>query len=81
LLFISTERFKFCVLAYDPKTSEIQTRANGDVQDRNGRLADVGQIAIIDPDTKLIGLHLYDGHFKVIPIDQNRKLGEAFNIA
>lgn len=32
LLFISTERYKFCVLAYDAKTGEIITKANGDLQ-------------------------------------------------
>ncbi|XP_011011819.1 PREDICTED: DNA damage-binding protein 1a-like isoform X2 [Populus euphratica] len=43
----------------------------GDVSDRIGRPTDNGQIGIIDPDCRLIGLHLYDGLFK---------LKEAFNI-
>ncbi|RZC26215.1 DNA damage-binding protein 1a, partial [Glycine soja] len=38
------------------------------------------QIDIIDPDCRLIGLHLYDGLFKVIPFDNKGQLKEAFNI-
>ncbi|CAN6454562.1 unnamed protein product [Victoria cruziana] len=64
LLFIATERYKFCVLQWDPETSELITRAMGDVSDRIGRPTDNGQIGIIDPDCRLIGLHLYDGLFK-----------------
>ncbi|KAL9270792.1 DNA damage-binding protein 1-like protein [Drosera capensis] len=79
-LFISTERYKFCVLQWDLETSELVTRAMGDVSDRIGRPTDNGQIGIIDPDCRLIGLHLYDGLFKVIPFDNKGQLKEAFNI-
>jgi len=80
LLFISTERYRFCVLAWDSKTHELVTRANGDINDRIGRPTDNGQIGIIDPEKRMIGLHLYDGLFKVIPIDAKGQLKEAFNI-
>ncbi|XP_068656195.1 DNA damage-binding protein 1a-like [Aristolochia californica] len=80
LLFIATERYKFCVLQWDAETSELITRAMGDVSDRIGRATDNGQIGIIDPDCRLIGLHLYDGLFKVIPFDNKGQLKEAFNI-
>lgn len=79
-LFISTERYKFCVLQWDADAAELVTRAMGDVSDRIGRPTDNGQIGIIDPDCRLIGLHLYDGLFKVIPIDNKGQLKEAFNI-
>ncbi|KAK9153316.1 hypothetical protein Sjap_000796 [Stephania japonica] len=79
-LFIATERYKFCVLQWDADTSELVTRAMGDVSDRIGRPTDNGQIGIIDPDCRLIGLHLYDGLFKVIPFDNRGQLKEAFNI-
>lgn len=36
--------------------------------------------AIIDPECKLIGLHLYSGFFKVIPMESKGQLKEAFNI-
>ncbi|CAI7792395.1 unnamed protein product, partial [Closterium sp. NIES-53] len=80
LLFICTERYKFCVLEYDAHSRELITRANGDVSDRIGRPTDNGQIGIVDPDYRIIGLHLYDGLFKVIPIDSKGHLKEAFNI-
>ncbi|KAF9588985.1 hypothetical protein IFM89_017664 [Coptis chinensis] len=79
-LFIATERYKFCVLQWDAETSDLITRAMGDVSDRIGRPTDNGQIGIIDPDCRLIGLHLYDGLFKVIPFDNRGQLKEAFNI-
>ncbi|CAE6137644.1 unnamed protein product [Arabidopsis arenosa] len=79
-LFIATERYKFCVLQWDAESSELITRAMGDVSDRIGRPTDNGQIGIIDPDCRLIGLHLYDGLFKVIPFDNKGQLKEAFNI-
>ncbi|CAH8385815.1 unnamed protein product [Eruca vesicaria subsp. sativa] len=79
-LFIVTERHKFCVLQWDAESSELVTRAMGDVSDRIGRPTDNGQIGIIDPDCRLIGLHLYDGLFKVIPFDNKGQLKEAFNI-
>ncbi|AQK88922.1 DNA damage-binding protein 1a [Zea mays] len=79
-LFIATERYKFCVLQWDAEKSELITRAMGDVSDRIGRPTDNGQIGIIDPDCRLIGLHLYDGLFKVIPFDNKGQLKEAFNI-
>ncbi|XP_022954780.1 DNA damage-binding protein 1 [Cucurbita moschata] len=79
-LFIATERYKFCVLQWDTESSELITRAMGDVSDRIGRPTDSGQIGIIDPDCRLIGLHLYDGLFKVIPFDNKGQLKEAFNI-
>ncbi|KAI5671045.1 hypothetical protein M9H77_11409 [Catharanthus roseus] len=80
LLFIATERYKFCVLQWDVEAGEVVTRAMGDVSDRIGRPTDNGQIGIIDPDCRLIGLHLYDGLFKVIPFDNKGQLKEAFNI-
>jgi len=78
-LFLSTESNKFCILAWDG--SEIVTKANGDLADRIGRPADSGPIAIMEPRCRLIGLHLYDGLFKVIQANPSGALdGEAFNI-
>ena len=79
MLFISTESNKFCILAWNG--NEILTKANGDVSDRIGRPADSGPIAIIEPRCRLIGMHLYDGLFKVIRANQSGQFdGEAFNI-
>lgn len=80
LLFITTERHMFCVLSYDAVKGELVTRAMGDLTDRIGRPTEQGQIGIVDPECRMIGLHLYDGLFKVIPMDQKGQLREAFNI-
>ena len=58
-LFISTERYEFCILAYDERRGEIVTEARGNVADRIGRPADAGQICAIEPESRMIGLHLY----------------------
>merc|ERR1711871_1001011 len=80
LLFLCTERYNFCVLAYDAEAGQIVTRANGNAHDRIGRPTDSGQIGIVDPSCRMIGLHLYDGLFKVMPMDDKGLLSGAFNI-
>ncbi|KFK28706.1 hypothetical protein AALP_AA7G036100 [Arabis alpina] len=80
LLLITIEKYKFCVLQWDSESSELITRAMGDVSDCIRRPTDNGQIGIIDPDCRLIGLHLYDGLFKVLPFDKKGQLNEGFNI-
>lgn len=65
LLFLLTESNKFCILSYDESSGQLLTRANGDVSDKVGRPCEVGQIAVIDPECRLIGMHVYNGRFKV----------------
>ena len=48
----------------DP-AGELVTLANGDVEDKVGRPADNGMLGFIEPSCQMIGLHLYDGLFKV----------------
>jgi len=79
-LFITTDRIKFCVLVYDSLTGEIKTRANGDAVDKVGNLAGIGQIGLVDPECRMLGMHIYDGFFKVIPIDERGQLQEAYNL-
>ncbi|KAL3677290.1 hypothetical protein R1sor_027238 [Riccia sorocarpa] len=47
VLFISTERYKFCVLQWDAEAGELVTRAVSDVSDRIGRPTDNGQVLFI----------------------------------
>lgn len=61
-------------------SQEIRTRASGSVKDRIGRAIDNSKIGVMDPQSRMIGLHLYEGHFKVIPMDAKGQLKEAFNI-
>lgn len=44
---------------------ELETRAYGDVRDSIGRPSDNGQLAALDPDCRMIGLHIYGGMLKV----------------
>lgn len=78
-LFISTERYHFVTLEWDSATDEIKTRANGDIKDKIGRARECGHIGIVDPSTRLVGLHLYDGLLKIIPVEADG-MKEAFNI-
>ncbi|KAL4855081.1 DNA damage-binding protein 1 [Chlorella vulgaris] len=80
LLLLLTERNKFCVLAFDEASGELVTRANGDASDRVGRQVELGQRGLVDPQQRLIGLHIYDGLLKVIPMDERGGLQEAFNV-
>ncbi|TPX30298.1 hypothetical protein SmJEL517_g06115 [Synchytrium microbalum] len=68
LLFISTERYRFCVLSWDPDTSEIITEAMGDLVERTGRQADQGCAAAVDPKCRVIAVHAYQGILKIIPM-------------
>ncbi|KAL3145326.1 hypothetical protein ABBQ38_001586 [Trebouxia sp. C0009 RCD-2024] len=78
LLFFTTERYKFCVLYWDAE-NQLQTRASGNLADRTGRPVEHGQIGIVDPDCRVIGVQMYDGLLKVIPMD-SMGFQEAFNI-
>eukprot|EP00795_Rhopilema_esculentum_P011588 gene11587-21825_t len=81
LLFILTERYRVAILGYKQETGDIITKAYGDVQDRIGRPSDTGVIGVIDPTCKIIGLRLYDGVFKVIPLELGNNVAlKAFNI-
>ena len=50
-------------------------------KDRIGRPSETGMIGIIDPTCKIIGLKLYDGIFKIIPLELGSNVAlKAFNI-
>ena len=38
------------------------------------------QIGVIDPECRMIALHMYDGALKIIPMDAKGALKEAFNV-
>lgn len=50
---------------------EVVTKAHGNVSDRIGKPAENGILAVIDPQARVIGLRLYDGLFKIIPLDRD----------
>ena len=50
---------------------EIITKAHGNVSDRVGKPAETGILAVIDPKSRVIGMRLYEGLFKIIPLDKD----------
>lgn len=58
---------------------EIITRAHGNVADRIGKPSETGILAVIDPKARVIGLRLYDGLFKIIPLDKDNYELKASN--
>ncbi|XP_033123862.1 DNA damage-binding protein 1-like [Anneissia japonica] len=81
-LFVLTAKYNAAILEYKQDGNEVDiiTKAHGNVQDRIGRPSETGLIGIIDPDCRAIGLRLYDGPFKVIPLDKDNRELKAFNV-
>ncbi|KAF6018031.1 DDB1 [Bugula neritina] len=87
LLFLLTNRYNAMILecVKDGNDLEIVTKAHGNVMDKIGRTPESGIIGMIDPMGKTIGLRLYDGLFKVVPLTkelyhQPEKEVRAFNL-
>lgn len=64
-IFVLTDRKKFFILSYDAVLSKVVTRTVGNVKERKGRDAEMGQRAFMDPDYRIVGLQLYDSSIKV----------------
>lgn len=63
VLLIITEKYQLSVLHY--VDGELVPLGSGDISDSVGRPADEGIRAVIDPDCRLIAVHLYVGLLKV----------------
>lgn len=68
-MFVSTERYDTFILSYDISKGEIVTEAGGNIADRISRQTEKGQLAVVDPDSKLVCLHTHIGNIKLIPLD------------
>jgi len=81
-LFVLTAKYNAMILEVEKDESgfEILTRAYGDVRDKTGKKSETGILAAIDPESRVIGLRLYDMLFKVIPLDRGQTELKAFNI-
>lgn len=55
----------------DGDNLDIVTKAHGNVSDTIGKPSETGILAVIDPKARVIGLRLYDGLFKIIPLDKD----------
>lgn len=74
LVFILTARYNAMILEWRTAANgelEVVTRAHGNVSDRIGKPSENGILAVIDPQARVIGLRLYDGLFKIIPLDKD----------
>ncbi|GIY45148.1 hypothetical protein CEXT_80492 [Caerostris extrusa] len=83
LLFILTHKYNAAILECVNESGgdiEIITRAHGNVADTIARPSETGSIGIIDPTGRIIGLRLYDGLLKLIPLDKDMKELKAFNL-
>lgn len=52
----------------------------GAAQSEVARIASTGHMVAVDPEARMIVLRIYEGQLKVIPIREDNKLGEAFDI-
>lgn len=64
----------------DNESLEIITKAHGNVADKIGKPSETGILAVIDPRARVIGLRLYDGLFKIIPLERDNSELKASNI-
>ncbi|KNC54611.1 DNA damage-binding protein 1 [Thecamonas trahens ATCC 50062] len=81
LLFLFTDRCRFCLLSYDDVRGEVVTVAGGNLEDKVGHPSDAGQLCAIEPSLSLIALHCYDGLLKIVPMaNGGQSLSQAFNL-
>ena len=82
-IFIVTAKYHAMILeceVSDGEKFEIVTRAFGNVSERVGRPREDGILCTIDPSSRNIGLQIYDGYFKLLPIEKDNKELKAFNM-
>lgn len=84
-IFLLTNKYNVAILEgvrskKDGEDIDILTKAHGTVADQISKPAETGSKVVIDPSQRYIGLRLYDGLFKVIPLDKENKELKAFNI-
>lgn len=82
LLFIVTTRHNAMILEAQGEDDklDIHTRAHGNIADRIGKISENGIIAVIDPEARVIGLRLYDGLLKIIPLEKDNNELKAVSI-
>jgi DNA damage-binding protein 1 len=73
LLFVTTDQHQYAVIGYDAQLTPhyIRTYASGSLKDewnQLGQLSECGPLVTIDPYSRCIVLHLYDGLVTVFPI-------------
>lgn len=77
MIFVSTEKYNFCLLRYNESSKLVETVATGSLRDRCCRPADAGQLVSVDGEGRLLVLHLFQGLLKILPVDSRGKDKEA----
>ena len=73
-LFIATERYDYFTVSWDHERRTVRNeRLARDLSDRFLRNADYGAKYISDPRSRMLGLHIYQGIFTIIPLIQQPK--------
>ena len=78
-LVLLTNKLDCMVLFWNPTSGAIETRAAGNVRERVGRPSDDAFLTAVDPGSRALALHLYDGFVKIAPIGNRGELREAFS--
>jgi len=74
-LFITTDRFRYAVIGFDPtrQPHPIATHASGTFKQFDqgviGREAECAPLVALDPHSRCLALHLYDGLITILPIN------------
>ncbi|KAJ3361212.1 DNA damage-binding protein 1a [Allomyces javanicus] len=71
LLFLCTDRFQYALLSWDPSRNVFKTEQAGSLEEKAGRKLDENPLSFVDPHARLLGLNLYQGSLKVVPLDKS----------
>ena len=71
-LFLLTQSFAFCVIAHDPKTNQIITKASGQLKEENASITTSSSQSLIsiDPKQQNILIHIHKGELLLIRLDE-----------
>ena len=72
-LLLLTASNRFFVLSFDQVSNSVKTDSSISIAERAGRLADYCQAILNDPQGTFIGVHAYNGLFRVVPLVKHPK--------
>lgn len=69
-LFLLTQSFSFCIIATDPETNQIVTKASGALKEANASVkVSSNALVAIDPSQQNVIIHIYKGELVLIQLD------------
>ncbi|KAA6369369.1 MAG: hypothetical protein EZS28_035104 [Streblomastix strix] len=78
---VLTQKHQLCIFDFDEHTHDLVTKVSTSVLDLVGRKLSREPIVVIDPQSKMIVMHIYQELLKIIPLDSSGRLREAFNVS